>query len=135
MTDLCLLGILHGCSHNLCSALLCCSLLKKGAAFLKSANSLKSPSPFFEKCCFKSAKHWIVRFIAPGFGADKLSLTITLTRLMFPYIFFIGLVGMLLDLALSAASGGLDVRLPAITPPRMTRLWAAGTPAIRDGPP
>jgi len=37
---------------------------------------------------------WIVRFIAPGFAADKLSLTITLTRIMFPYIFFIGLVAL-----------------------------------------
>jgi putative peptidoglycan lipid II flippase len=37
---------------------------------------------------------WIVRMIAPGFPADKLSLTITLTRLMFPYIFFIGLVAL-----------------------------------------
>ena len=35
---------------------------------------------------------WIVRLIAPGFSADKLSLTIILTRLMFPYIIFIGLV-------------------------------------------
>ena len=34
---------------------------------------------------------WIVRCIAPGFEADKLALTISLTRLMFPYIFFIGL--------------------------------------------
>jgi len=37
---------------------------------------------------------WIVRFIAPGFAADKLSLTITLTRIMFPYILFIGLVAL-----------------------------------------
>jgi len=37
---------------------------------------------------------WIVRLIAPGFSADKLSLTVTLTRLMFPYIFFIGLVAL-----------------------------------------
>ena len=37
---------------------------------------------------------WIVRFIAPGFEADKLKLTITLTRLMFPYIFFVGLVAL-----------------------------------------
>ena len=37
---------------------------------------------------------WIVRIIAPGFAADKLSLTITLTRIMFPYIFFIGLVAL-----------------------------------------
>ena len=37
---------------------------------------------------------WIVKLIAPGFAADKLSLTITLTRIMFPYIFFIGLVAL-----------------------------------------
>ena len=37
---------------------------------------------------------WIVRLIAPGFSTDKLALTITLTRLMFPYIFFIGLVAL-----------------------------------------
>jgi len=37
---------------------------------------------------------WIVRLIAPGFSADKLALTIALTRLMFPYIFFIGLVAL-----------------------------------------
>ncbi|MGD9135644.1 MAG: murein biosynthesis integral membrane protein MurJ, partial [Desulfobacterales bacterium] len=37
---------------------------------------------------------WIVRLIAPGFSADKLSLTIRLTQVMFPYIFFIGLVAL-----------------------------------------
>jgi putative peptidoglycan lipid II flippase len=37
---------------------------------------------------------WIVRLIAPGFSADKLALTTTLTRFMFPYIFFIGLVAL-----------------------------------------
>ncbi len=38
----------------------------------------------------------IVKFIAPGFigTPDKLALTITLTRIMFPYIFFIGLVAL-----------------------------------------
>jgi len=38
----------------------------------------------------------IVRVIAPGFAGspEKLSLTITLTRIMFPYIFFIGLVAL-----------------------------------------
>ncbi|MGD8962409.1 MAG: murein biosynthesis integral membrane protein MurJ [Desulfobacterales bacterium] len=38
----------------------------------------------------------IVKIIAPGFiGApDKLALTVTLTRIMFPYIFFIGLVAL-----------------------------------------
>ena len=36
----------------------------------------------------------IVRLIAPGFGAEKLSLTVGLTRLMFPYIIFIGLAAL-----------------------------------------
>jgi putative peptidoglycan lipid II flippase len=38
----------------------------------------------------------IVKIIAPGFidAPDKLALTITLTRIMFPYIFFIGLVAL-----------------------------------------
>ncbi len=38
----------------------------------------------------------IVRIMAPGFMAspEKLALTITLTRFMFPYIFFIGLVAL-----------------------------------------
>jgi putative peptidoglycan lipid II flippase len=37
---------------------------------------------------------WIVRLIAPGFGAAKISLTVTLTRLMFPYLFCIGLLAL-----------------------------------------
>ena len=37
---------------------------------------------------------WIVRAVAPGFDADKLILTVTLTRLMFPYVFFIGMVAL-----------------------------------------
>ncbi len=39
---------------------------------------------------------FLVRIIAPGFGAvpAKLALTIALTRLMFPYVFFIGLVAL-----------------------------------------
>ena len=37
---------------------------------------------------------WIVKLMAPGFVADKYSLTVTLTRLMLPYIFFIGLVAL-----------------------------------------
>ncbi|UCD80537.1 MAG: murein biosynthesis integral membrane protein MurJ [Desulfobacterales bacterium] len=36
----------------------------------------------------------IVRFIAPGFETEKLSITVTLTRLMFPYIIFIGLTAL-----------------------------------------
>jgi putative peptidoglycan lipid II flippase len=37
---------------------------------------------------------WIVRIIAPGFDAEKISLTVTLTRWMFPYVFCIGLVAL-----------------------------------------
>ena len=37
---------------------------------------------------------WIVKLVAPGFEADKYSLTVLLTRLMFPYIFFVGLVAL-----------------------------------------
>ncbi|MBW2428568.1 MAG: murein biosynthesis integral membrane protein MurJ, partial [Deltaproteobacteria bacterium] len=37
---------------------------------------------------------WIVRLIAPGFDAEKISLTVTLTRLMFPYFFCIGLLAL-----------------------------------------
>ncbi|NIV99014.1 murein biosynthesis integral membrane protein MurJ, partial [Candidatus Saccharibacteria bacterium] len=38
----------------------------------------------------------IVKIIAPGFidSPGKISLTIVLTRIMFPYIFFIGLVAL-----------------------------------------
>jgi len=38
----------------------------------------------------------VIRFIAPGFGdsLEKYTLTVTLTRIMFPYIFFIGLVAL-----------------------------------------
>ncbi|CAB1081781.1 Peptidoglycan lipid II flippase MurJ [Olavius algarvensis Delta 1 endosymbiont] len=37
---------------------------------------------------------WIVRLIAPGFEVEKLWLTVTLTRWMFPYFFCIGLVAL-----------------------------------------
>ena len=37
---------------------------------------------------------WIARVIAPGFAADKLSLTVNLTRLMFPYLFFAGMLAL-----------------------------------------
>jgi putative peptidoglycan lipid II flippase len=39
---------------------------------------------------------WIVRIIAPGFFAvpEKFALTVLLTQIMFPYIFFIGLVAL-----------------------------------------
>jgi len=37
---------------------------------------------------------WIVRVVAPGFTGAKFTLTVTLTRIMFPYIFFICLVAL-----------------------------------------
>lgn len=39
---------------------------------------------------------WIIRIVAPGFAEspEKLSLTVDLTRVMFPYIFFIGLLAL-----------------------------------------
>jgi len=40
------------------------------------------------------AAPWIIRGVAPGFSGDKFSLTVTLTRIMFPYIFFICLVAL-----------------------------------------
>ncbi|MBW2085623.1 MAG: murein biosynthesis integral membrane protein MurJ, partial [Deltaproteobacteria bacterium] len=43
---------------------------------------------------------WIVRIFAPGFTAvpDKFALTVLLTRILFPYIFFIGLVALAMGL-------------------------------------
>ncbi len=37
---------------------------------------------------------WIVHLIAPGFDSDKIFLTVILTRLMFPYVFCIGLMAL-----------------------------------------
>ncbi|BBO81760.1 putative lipid II flippase MurJ [Desulfosarcina ovata subsp. sediminis] len=42
------------------------------------------------------AAPWIIRVVAPGFShlPEKMALTVTLTRLMFPYVIFIGLVAL-----------------------------------------
>ncbi|MFP4194409.1 MAG: murein biosynthesis integral membrane protein MurJ [Desulfobacterales bacterium] len=37
---------------------------------------------------------WIVKVVAPGFAGSKFALTVTLTRIMFPYIIFICLVAL-----------------------------------------
>jgi putative peptidoglycan lipid II flippase len=37
---------------------------------------------------------WLVRLIAPGFEAEKYQLTVTLTRIMLPYVFFVCLVAL-----------------------------------------
>lgn len=38
--------------------------------------------------------HWIVPLLTPGYPGDKLALTITLTRLMLPYLFAAGMVAL-----------------------------------------
>ena len=40
----------------------------------------------------------IVRVIAPGFNADKISLTVSLTRLMFPYLLCVGLMSLCMSI-------------------------------------
>ena len=40
----------------------------------------------------------IVRVIAPGFNADKISLTVALTRLMFPYLLCVGLMSLCMSI-------------------------------------
>ncbi len=41
---------------------------------------------------------WLVPLIAPGFSPDKISLTVLLTRLMFPYFFCIGLMALCMSI-------------------------------------
>jgi putative peptidoglycan lipid II flippase len=57
---------------------------------------------------------WIVRILAYGFSQDpeKLELTVFLTRLMFPYIFFIGLVA----LAMGILNSWKHFLAPALAP-------------------
>ncbi|MBN1930005.1 MAG: murein biosynthesis integral membrane protein MurJ [Desulfobacterales bacterium] len=64
--------------------------------FAKSALRFLSILLFITAVCGIIFSPLIVRIIAPGFSGSpfKISLTITLTRIMFPYIFFIGLVGL-----------------------------------------
>ena len=56
----------------------------------------------------------IVRVIAPGFGAEKLSLTIGLTRLMFPYIFFIGMAALCMGILNVLGSFAIPALAPAL---------------------
>ncbi len=41
-----------------------------------------------------AASPWIVKVVAPGFTGSKFALTVTLTRIMFPYVIFICLVAL-----------------------------------------
>ncbi len=60
----------------------------------RSAFRLLSVGLFFVTICGLLLSPWIVRLIVPGFEAEKISLTVTLTRWMFPYFFCIGLVAL-----------------------------------------
>jgi putative peptidoglycan lipid II flippase len=60
------------------------------------------------------AAPWIVRFIAPGFSGDpeRQALTILLTRIMFPYLLFIGLAA----LAMGVLNSIRSFAAPAFSP-------------------
>jgi len=64
----------------------------------RSAFRLLGLGLFLLTVCGILLSPWIVRFIAPGFEAEKLGLTVTLTRWMFPYFFCIGLVALCMGL-------------------------------------
>ena len=59
---------------------------------------------------------WLVKLIAPGFGDDpyKSELTTFLTRLMFPYLLFIGLAALAMGMLNSLRSFGAPAISPAI---------------------
>ncbi len=59
---------------------------------------------------------WIVRFIAPGFvdDPDKFGLTVLLTKVMFPYLLFIGLASLSMGILNSLRSFAAPALSPAI---------------------
>jgi putative peptidoglycan lipid II flippase len=59
---------------------------------------------------------WIVRMIAPGFTDEggKLSLTVDLTRIMFPYLLFIGLAALTMGVLNSIRAFGIPALAPAV---------------------
>lgn len=59
---------------------------------------------------------WLVPLIAPGFSNDggKLDLTILLTRIMFPYLLFIGLAALTMGVLNSIRSFGVPALSPAV---------------------
>lgn len=63
-------------------------------AMARSAFRLLSLVLFFLTIGAMLMSPWIARLVAPGFDAEKLSLTVTLTRWMVPYFFCIGLVAL-----------------------------------------
>jgi putative peptidoglycan lipid II flippase len=58
----------------------------------------------------------LVRLIAPGFGGEpeKLTLTIMLTRMMFPYLFFIGLAALMMGVLNSLGHFAAPALSPAL---------------------
>jgi len=60
----------------------------------RSAFRLLSVGLFFVTIGGILLSPWIARLIVPGFEAEKISLTVTLMRWMFPYLFCIGLVAL-----------------------------------------
>lgn len=58
----------------------------------------------------------LVRLIAPGFGAEpeKLHLTVALTRMMFPYLFFIGLTALMMGILNSLGHFAAPALSPAL---------------------
>ena len=76
---------------------------------------------------------WVVRVIAPGFSADKLSLTIFLTRLMFPYIFFIGLVALCMGILNVLGHFAAPAFAPDRTRCRSPDRWLSPTGASTTG--
>ena len=67
---------------------------------------------------------YIVEIIAPGFGSDpeKFALTVELTRIMFPYIFFISLVALL-----SGALNSLGMFAPSAAAPLLLNMTMIGS--------
>lgn len=72
------------------------------------------------------AAPWIVRALAPGFSAAKLELTLTLVRLMLPYLIAGGLAALFM--------GALNVygrfAAPALTPALLNLTMIASLPAV-----
>ncbi len=56
----------------------------------------------------------IVRGVAPGFGAEKISLTVGLTRLMFPYIIFIGMAALCMGILNVLGNFAIPALAPAL---------------------
>lgn len=73
---------------------------------------------------------WLVRIMAPGFAGipEKLQLTIHLTRLMFPYILFVGLAALLMGMLNSAG----HFLTPALSPVMLNLAMIAATLFLPD---